>query len=183
MENYAKAVLYAYPLLKNVGREYDEYIRNKALLSYRSASPAWALAETIAEQIVEKQKLEWLKERVEKVLARLDDTERTLLAVRYFRGGGRSGGLLIKKTPVEADGKRAEIAAWSERKYFRRQSRLAEKVGAMLCGVGITEEVFEREYAPLDTFRKIYEFVQAGKDGEAKGRERERLCGTGKKAD
>ena len=177
MEDYVKAVLYAYPLLKNMGREYDEYIRNKALLSYRSAAPTWHLAETIAEQIVEKQRLEWLKERVERVFARLDERERTLLAVRYFRGGGRADGLTIKKTSDGTDEKvRAEIAAWSERKYFRQQSRLADKVGAMLCGMGITKETFEREYAPLDTFRKIYKYVQAGKDGVTLGREREALC-------
>ena len=84
MENYTKVVLYAYPLLRTVGEDYAEHIRNKALLSYDSAMTTERLAEYLAEEILCKERLEWLKRTVEDVLSRLSDVERTLVAIRYF---------------------------------------------------------------------------------------------------
>ena len=52
MENYTKVVLYAYPLLRTVGEDYAEHIRNKALLSYDSAMTTERLAEYLAEEIL-----------------------------------------------------------------------------------------------------------------------------------
>ncbi|MBQ8308379.1 MAG: hypothetical protein IJX96_00945 [Clostridia bacterium] len=155
MKNYIKAVLYAYPLLKNVSEDYREHIRNKALLSYRSDKPTIEIAEYIAEEIVEKERLEWLKGRVEEVLAKLDDVERTLLAIRYFGKEKR-----IKKAVRGG----SSFGAWSERKYFRRQKRLGDKVGGMFVACGVSESVFEREFATMGIFKKIYAFVCEGKD-------------------
>ncbi len=155
MKNYVKAVLYAYPLLKNVHEDYGEHIKNKALLSYRSDKPTEELAEYILSEIEEKKRLEWLKWCVEEVLTRLDDVERTLLAIKYF-GKERK----IKKATCGGSG----FGAWSERKYFRRQKRLGDKVGGMLVSLGVNESVFEKEFLQMGIFQKIYPFVCEGKD-------------------
>ncbi len=171
MKNYVKAALYAYPFLKNVGREYAEHIENKAILSYRSGYTAERLALYLAEEILQKEKLEWLKERIERVLGKLSEVERTLVAIRYF-GKERK----IKRELADRKRNGEKYAnVWSERKYFRRQNRLSEKVGAMLEGVGVTQEVFEREYAGLDIFKKIYKFVCEGRDRGISKNERQWL--------
>lgn len=133
--------MYAYPLLKTVEQDYDGYIYNKALLSYKNE--AMDAAMTIAERIEEKRSLIWLRERVERTLKKLSQTETEMIAFRYFG----------KKRTAEAD-------AGSERNYFRRQKRLSEKVGAMLEGAGVTKEVFERAFAKLDIFQSIYRFAE-----------------------
>ena len=167
LENYTKVILYAYPILKTVGEDYAEHIRNKALLSYQSSLSAENLAEYLAEEILRKQKLEWLKEKIEEVLSRLDDVERTLVAIRYF-GKKRK----IKKIHFTSEKNPLVDESKGERAYFRRQQRLSEKVGAMLQSAGITEEIYLREFASLDIFEKIHKFVHEGKDRKVSQDER-----------
>ena len=160
VKNYVKAVLYGYPLLKTVGEDYQAHIENKAALSVRTDKPAFELAVELAGEICEKRDLEWLKACVETALDMLSDVEKTLIAVRYF-GKRRK----IKRSFHSASElPKTEIAAWSERKYFRFQNRLSEKVGAILNRLGLTEEVFEKKFAGTDIFEKIYRFVCEGKD-------------------
>ena len=148
MENYVKVVLYAYPLLKSVEEGYAEHIKNKALLSYNSSMTAENLAVYLAEEIIRKNKLSWLKGVVEKVVKKLNAEEQTLLSVRYF--GKRRAASKAKNTPMVE----------SERQYFRRQSRLSEKVAAMLKSEGLTEERYKREYSTLDIFEKVKKYVE-----------------------
>lgn len=163
LENYVKVVLYAYPILKNVGQDYQEHIQNKALLSYKSEALAERLVEYIAEEIINKRKLEWLKHAVEAVLERLDVTEKTLVAIRYFQKERT-----IKRKPLSVE----NAPSWSASTYFRKQNRLGEKVGAMLREYGVTNEVFENDFAPLDIFRRISRFVEQGKDRQITENER-----------
>ena len=60
METYLKAVLYAYPLLQTVEKDYADHITNKALLSYESKKSTEELAEYLAEEILRKERLIWL---------------------------------------------------------------------------------------------------------------------------
>ena len=168
MENYAKVVLYSYPLLKTVGRDYEEHIRNKAILSYTGAVDTERLAEYLAGEILRKEKLERLKTVIERIFETLDEEERALLAIRYF---GKSDKL--KKWKAGAYCKEGKKAARSERQYFRLQNRLSEKVGAMLKRFGVTAESFEKEYADIDIFRRIQKLVEDGKDGKISRREKQ----------
>ena len=172
MKNYVKAVLYAYPTLKGIGAEYQTHIQNKAVLSYRSDLPALALVEYLASEIVYKRKLEWLCLEIEKVLGKLSLTERTLIAVRYFGVGKRKKPLSKATNELPS---RAECGSWSESRYFRTQRKLYKKVEAMLRVAGVTEEVFDRDFAALDIFAGITRFVNGEKDGEISKREREFL--------
>lgn len=160
VKNYVKAVLYGYPLLKTVREDYQAHIENKAALSVRTDKSAFELAVELAKEICEKRDLEWLKACVEAALDMLTDVEKTLIATRYF-GKRRK----VKKPLLPASElPKTEIAAWSERKYFRFQNRLSEKVGAILNRLGLTEAVFEKKFAKTDIFERIYRSVCEGKD-------------------
>lgn len=160
VKSYVKAVLYGYPLLKTVSEDYQAHIENKAALSVRTDKSAFELAVELAGEVCQKKDFEWLKGCVEKALDMLTDVEKTLIAVRYF-GKRRK---MKKSFPCDKELPKTEIAAWSERKYFRFQNRLSEKVGSILLRLGVTEEIFEEKFAKTDIFEKIYRFVCEGKD-------------------
>ena len=84
------------------------------------------------------------------VLAKLDDTERALIAARYF---GR------KKLPLHKAGEQE----WSERTYFRQQQKVGEKVGGMLVAAGVTKEFFDTRLEGVELISKIHKFVNEGK--------------------
>ena len=151
MENYLKTVLYAYPLLKTVGEDYAEHIRNKAVLSYNSPRTTENLAEYLAQEILRKNNLLWLKGTIEGVLKRLNDTERALIEMRYF---GK------KKFPLHKEGE----APWSERKYFRRQEKVGEKIGGMLNAAGVTKDFFDTRLRDVELIRKVHNFVAKRRD-------------------
>jgi hypothetical protein len=125
---------------------YADHIKNKALLSYNNSISAENLAIYLAEEIIQKNKLLWLKNLMEKEFAKLTDEERDLLAVRYF---GK------RRAAVKEHWETAE----SERQYFRRQNRVSEKVAAMLQCAGLTKEVYERDFAKLDIFERVQKLV------------------------
>ena len=163
MENYAKVLLYAYPFLRTVDKDYEDHIRNKAVLSYDSRMTAERLAEYIAGEIITKRNLEALKSDLEKIFSKLEEKENKLIAIRYF--GKRKQLCEFLKNE---DGQ----LGWSERKYFREQNRLGEKVGAMMRSVGLTEERYQAEFANLDIFKKIARFLREGKEEKMSVKER-----------
>jgi len=158
MKNYTKAVLYAYPLLKNIGEEYAIHIQNCAVLSYRNQRSAEDTATYIAGEILRKRNLEWLKNCVERTLDKLLPIERTLVQIRYF-GKERK----IKKATSACE-RSASYGRWSDSKYFRRLRRISEKVGLMLEREGLSEEIFLRDFVHDELFEKIYQFVCSGRD-------------------
>ena len=149
--------MYVYPLLGTVEKDYEEHIRNKALLSYDSSTTARRLAEYLAEEILAMRKLEWLKGKVEELLNGLSDVERILVRIRYF-------GQRKKIQALKARQGQEEKGGWSERSYFRRQARLAQKIGATLEKLGLSEEIYNRELLGLEIVKKIHNFVELGKD-------------------
>lgn len=170
LKKYVKAVLYAYPVLKTIGEEYQIHISNKALLSYRSQKSTEHLAEYIAKEIICKQRLEWLKKLLDGLMDKLDETERALLHLRYFSPcKSRKHGFEGKNLGVIST-----IIAWSDSTYFRKQNRLAEKFESMLENTGFSEEIFEKDFAFIDVFQCINRFLE-GK-GEDRIRKKERIC-------
>lgn len=168
MKEYLKAVLYAYPLLKTVGKDYEEHIRNKALLSYESPMTTERLTEYIAGEIVCKEELEWLKAKIDGVLERLSDVERTLLGIRYFGKRKKIRDFLPKK-----GAKGTGVRGWTKYTYFHRQKRLEEKVAAMLTAAGMSERTYRERFAEIDIFRKIESLMRK--------REEAVVCGSGKR--
>ena len=175
LENYAKVILYAYPLLKTVGEDYAVHIRNKAVLSYESNLSTEQLAEYLAGEIIEKNRLEWLKDTLENLFSRLTEEERTLLDIRYF-GKTKQLRNFLK---MQDEKRKSGGTGCSERMYFRRQSRLADKIGAMLFYAGITKKLYDEKLKDLEIFRTIDRFVEAGRDKKISADERRFLGGDG----
>ncbi len=161
LKNYAKIILYAYPLLETVGEDYEEHIKTKAALSYGKG--AFETAAYLVSEILEMRSLEWLKSKVEEVLEKLSETERALLAVRYF---GKSKRALSALTEGE-----------TERTYFRKQRRLLEKVAALFPLVGLTERVYDEEFAKMRLFSKIARCVEEKRDRRLAVNERKWIDG------
>ncbi|MBQ8284122.1 MAG: hypothetical protein IJX75_03410 [Clostridia bacterium] len=170
MENYVKVVLYVYPLLETIGEDYAEHIKNKALLSYK-ATRTEDLAIYLAEEILAKEKLEWLKGVVDGILEKLSDVERTLVAIRYFGKRRKVRTFLRLKERSERG-----LDSWSEREYFRKQKRLSDKMGAMLAVAGLTKERYEKEFSGMELFSKVDRFVSEGRDKKMTQDERRWLC-------
>lgn len=169
LKKYVKVVLYAYPTLKTIGEEYAIHISNKALLSYKSQKPAEELVEYLAKEIIYKQRLEWLKGFLEGIMDKLDDTEKALLRLRYFSP--------CKNRKKEIQKENAEvytaIATWTDSSYFRRQNKLAKKIGNMIENAGFSEEIYQKDFAFIDILQCVARFLDRG--GEGKLQEKERL--------
>ena len=146
MGYYEKTVLYAYPLLKTVGDDYAEHIRNKAVLSYNSSRLTEDLAEYLAEEILRKNNLLWLRGVIEETLAKLNDRERALVGAKFF---GK------KKLPLNKDGE----AGYSERTYFRQQEKVGNKLAGMLVVAGVTKEFFDKKLQGVELIGKIHRHV------------------------
>ena len=153
MKEFTKAVLYAYPTIDEMKKAYAEHIRNKAILSHRHFGPAGDLIGYVVGQIGKRDKLVWLESVLNEVMAKLNDTERALLRMRYFR-----------KRKAQ-DGAAGTIAKWSESTYFRMQKKLERRVESMLIAKGLTEQVFDEWFADMEIFRYIAKRLQAKKEG------------------
>ena len=147
MKECVKAMLYAYALLDTVSEDYEEHIRNKAILSCLRTEPARVLAEKIALEILEKRVLETFKGRVESILSSLTETERSLVAIRYF---GKERKTKERLVAPQKDG------GWGERKYFREQAKLLAKLCERFYSAGLTKEYFETELMQIDIFEKVF---------------------------
>jgi hypothetical protein len=134
------------------------------MLSYDSAWDTQRLTEYLAEEILRKERLEWLRAVVEDTLDELDDLERDLVSIRYFGKKHRLREVIQCADKLEKDDEKGRGKRLSERAYFRRQQRLAEKLSGLFREKGITKEVYLNEFATLDIFQKIHRFVEEGKD-------------------
>ena len=149
LKNYVKIILHTYPFLKTVGQDYEEHIRNRALLSYDGRWTAEQTAEYLATEILNMRRLEWLRVKIENMLDKLTDVERGLTEIRYFGKGRKLKSFLQKqKNPLSK-------RAFTERGYFRYQERLLDKISSLLILDGVTEEVYRRELASIDVIQKI----------------------------
>lgn len=162
MEEYLEAVLYAYPLLKKTEETYGECIKNKALLSYRSSKPAEAVAEAIANEILEKENLLWLKERVERMTDKLSEGERSLLALRFFGKGAK----MKKSTLDKLEREQVLGKELSQRQYFRILNRVGEKAASMLVAEGVTRELYEEKFSKVELLKKIGVWLRRMRGGK-----------------
>ena len=165
MDDYVKLTLYAYPLLEEVIKGYEIHIQNGAVLSYRSNKTAEETAIYLAEEILEKRRLERLQASVDEVLDKLSAVERTLVKIRYF---GKERKIKKSLAPTRERG----YENWSESKYFRMQNKLLLKLKGLFTACGLTKEEFEREYAKNELFRRAYRRFQGDKDRKIRPNER-----------
>jgi tmRNA-binding protein len=169
MENCVKTILYTYPKLKTLEEDYGQHIENKAVLSHRYHGDPCELVEYIAGEILKKRKLEWLKKELDCLLDKFSEEEYLLLSIRYFGKISRA-----KNEGKKLDGTKEflEKYHWSERSYYRKQGRVLKKMVAEINRIGITKEVFEKEYLQFEFFKMVYRFLKAKKKKMDTPRER-----------
>lgn len=141
-----------YPTIDEMKKAYAEHIRNKAILSHRQFGPAGDLITYVAGQICKRDKLVWLECVVNEVVAKLNDTERALLHMRYFRQKKAKAGV--------TEG----ISKWSESTYFRMQKKLERRIESMLIAKGLTEQVFDDWFADMEIFRYVVRCLPSKRD-------------------
>ena len=155
MENYVKAALYFYPMMKRTAEDYKEHIKNKAYTSFDNRKNAEKLVEYMAGEVIKKRLLEELEERIASALERLTEKERFLLEARYFRRKSKL------KEYLQSLG---EGALGSKRSYFRRQEKLLKKLTERFCKAGLTEEEFCGRYESVSGFFTVLKYIQSGKE-------------------
>lgn len=162
--DYVKVALYAYPTLKTLIKEYKEHIYERAVHSYGGKMDAEEAVTYIAQQILNMQALECLKEILERVFSKLSAIEWTMLALRYF-------GLRRKSVKAELIKEKKQFS--SERGYFRAQEKLLKKTAALLQAAGLDEKYFQSRFCDIDELKPIYRYVEKGKDAKMLKREKE----------
>ena len=170
LENCVKAILYTYPKLKSIERDYGEHIENRAVLSYKFKGAAESLVEELAEDVLRRRKLAKLKEELDKLFAGFSEEERLLLQIRYFgkiRKAKEEGRTRKREDFPEAkaaEEKREIIGQlnWSERSYYRKQNKLFKKIVAAFVRLGLTKEVLEKDYLQYEFLRVVYRFLRSG---------------------
>ena len=153
LKDFTKAVLYTYPILRDLEDAYGTHIKNKAVLSYKYFAPCEGLVEYIAQEVARREKLVWLENVLDGVVDKLSDTERALLQLRYFK----------KRKSMQAENGKGK--KWSESTYFRMQNRLIKRIENMLKRAGLTEQVFDEWFAPMQAFRTVCAYLQRNKEG------------------
>ena len=153
LETYLKAVLHAYPLLKTVEQDYADHIKNKSLLSYDSNKTTEELAEYLAEEILRKERLVWLKKVVENVCRQLTKEERSLIEIRYF---GR---------------KRKTERFTSERAYFRKQNKAGERAACLLQAAGLDEDTYKKYFSQLEIFQRVEKCMKKSEKRKAESQD------------
>lgn len=135
LKDYQKVILYVYPKIDKIVKDYDGIIKAQAsaCFSYESAEKC---AERIAEYILLKNSFLVLKDGISDILERFTYEELYLLEYKYFR----------RKKKLEGEFKDFEFLC-NERTYFRKQARLLEKVNAQLIKEGFDETWFKENFS------------------------------------
>ena len=146
MEEYVQTLLYVYPRLGEITKDYGEHVENKAVLSCDGKMATDRLIEYLAKEILEKRKLESLSALLDDVVDGLSEKEKFLLELRYFRRRQRlrSGARVF----------RGKLG--SRRSYPRVQEKLLKKFGERLRLCGVSEKRFLAEYALIPCIGVVY---------------------------
>ena len=172
MEMRVISALYAYPQLDRIGKDLEEHIKNKALLSYGSRVATEKLAESLALEIVKRQGVERLKAMIDKAIGVLSEEERTLLDIRYF---GKADRVRRQIAAAKAGLCKLPFKPWKERTYYRKQAKLLKRMIALLRGQGLDERSFDDEYMEIDYVAMLYQYLALGKTVAADKKERQLL--------
>ena len=147
--DWTKAILYVYPMMKELAAAARVAAKNKALLSYRSRGDALQDLEAVAEEMLLAGRLDELKELLDGLLAQLSHEELVLLEYRYFR----------RRRVFAVIG---EAVNCSQRQYFRRQEKLLKKVAAFLLASGMNEEYFFAAFKHSTCLMKVHRAIRLG---------------------
>ena len=137
---YVKALLYAYPHVKDFYKAYSYQIHTKAHSSFYDLRPVETISDEIIELTHRKYLLGDIFFAVRDVVKKFDKEDIKLIKLKYF------GAEL--NPPIEKD-----------RTYFRRQNRIVEKAARYFEAIGVGDKYFQEEYLKVDAVRTYLEQV------------------------
>ena len=151
MEDYQKVLLYLYPRLKRMAKNVGQIVEARAVSSVFDRGCAERSVEKLLGYISLKQNLLFLNEKMDELLETLSAEEKFLLEYKYFR----------RKRVL--DKAVSEISfSFSERTYFRRQARLAEKMGRLMARSGLDKDWFWSAFENVPYMACILERISEG---------------------
>lgn len=152
-ENCIKAILYAYPKLRDVAEATEVAAENKALLSYKSPLDPLSDLTAVAEEYLLAARLRALCSLVESVLSSLNAEEKFLLEYKFFR----------RKTYLLAM-EEESLPRCSVRSYFRRQNVLLQKLCLIFAEKGMDGKMFFEEFRGCDFLMRLYKKAERGEE-------------------
>ena len=174
--NFVRTVLYAFPQLQGIEEGYREHISNQAILSHDGRCATEKLMVYLMGEIERKAKIAQLKKLVGDAVAGLTLEEKLLLDVRYFGKSEQVKRIFASVKAGIAQGEYAKLKPWTERTYFRRQDKLLKKIAQRLQALGLTKEVFLKEYADIEGVSGIYRYLELqGEEGAVHRKEKDFL--------
>ena len=160
MEKYIQAVLYAYPYLKETANAYGAHIQTKAMFSCDGRMQVEKLVEYLAEEILQKRRLLWLKQVIDETLDECNRWERALLDSLFFKRRSRSQRLRDKE-------RERLVALELESKRSVERANCLMKVQYKLQRAGITKDFFKKELISIPLIQSSSRIVL-----KKRGRER-----------
>lgn len=157
MNSYVKVLLYTYPRMAAMEKDFEEHIQNKACASVRYYLQTEQFAECLAGEVIKCKVLRELKDKLDRAMERLSAKEKLLLEMRYFR----------RKRVLRFVPEDVKKSIGSKRSYYRAQARLIRKMEGLFALVGITRETFFERYADLDGVKEVLVYIQNGKEKNA----------------
>lgn len=151
MENYEKALLYAYPALEGVIDAFDAVFLKRALDSYASGRTALSEAERLIEKIAEKDLYISLKLKLDRILEKFTPYERKHFSYKYF-----------KDLPAEE----YENFDAVSRGVFPPPAEAASEIRKGARTRGLTGEWFDRTCMKTDLFPELLRRIAARERSE-----------------
>lgn len=143
MNYYQKALLYAYPKIDKIISHIDNVVMKKALASFSNHTSCLLQSEAIIEYSNKKQKMLYLKRKLEEIFASMKKEDMLLIEYKYF-----------KKRNEET-----EKLDTVSRRYFRKQIRILEDFSKKLLANNMTYSWFEENYYVYSFFKGLVKII------------------------
>ncbi len=169
---YVKVLLYAFPKMKELASAISAGAEVKATLSFRALGDTFAVAESVANEVLRAARLRKVHEDLSEIISRCTEEEQYLLEYKYFR----------RKKQLEGRFKERALS-YSERSYYRRQSALLNKIAAAFCARGMSEGWFMNEFSDFPSFMRVYRFIVEGKEKSVVSRRKKSGVARAQKSD
>lgn len=150
MKAYQKVMLLLYPKLERTAEDIRKIV-NALACSCGGSEAAEQSVERVIDYMYARNCFLAMKAEMDELIAQLGREERYLLEYKYFR---RRKVLVGEFADLSMD--------CSERTYFRRQNRLADKFNALLLRRGLSEEWFRSTFADVPYIMAALEKVESG---------------------
>lgn len=141
---YAKCILRASARLKAIVSKIDDIVLKKALASFMDTSPANLQYEKILERTHQKDILNYVNEKLEKIISSFSLRDRIYIDYKYFKK-------MDKECYMNFD--------FSSRAYFRRQRWIENKIAFKLEKIGVDDAFFESEMMAIPAIKSIHNVV------------------------